>query len=220
MRQPKLFSYVVDHDHGFAPNPFGKFCTLVHCKFSHSGRKNVVEAAEPGDWILGTGGKSSDSSGNGTIIYLMRVDEKLPFPRYMRDRRFSGRLDHCDTGEGNKFALASTHFFYFGQNAVSVRCLPELFQRAGLEKRGPGFRSDLTFDLLQQFIQWFEGTFENGIHGDPCSPLSKADIEAIHRRSIPGAGSLCRRPSSTRIEHVKPREVCISEGSLCRVLDI
>ena len=26
---PKLFSYVVDHDLGFAPNPFGGFCTLA-----------------------------------------------------------------------------------------------------------------------------------------------------------------------------------------------
>lgn len=56
---PTLFSYVVDHDHGFAPNPYGGYCTLVHCKFGgERGRQNIVEMAKVGDWIVGTGGRS------------------------------------------------------------------------------------------------------------------------------------------------------------------
>ena len=51
-----LFSYVVDRDLGFAPNPYGGFCTLAHCKFSISGKKKIVELAKIGDWIAGTGG--------------------------------------------------------------------------------------------------------------------------------------------------------------------
>ena len=41
----KLFSYVVDHDYGFAPNPFGGFCTLAKCKYGTT-KRNIVELAE------------------------------------------------------------------------------------------------------------------------------------------------------------------------------
>ena len=54
-----LFSYVVDHDLGFAPNPLDGFCTLVHCKFGGAGGPvNIVELAEEQDWVLGSGGQS------------------------------------------------------------------------------------------------------------------------------------------------------------------
>jgi hypothetical protein len=52
----KLFSYVVDHDNGFAPNPFGGLCTLAKCKYGTPAKRNVVELANEGDWVIGTGG--------------------------------------------------------------------------------------------------------------------------------------------------------------------
>lgn len=59
MNTSKLYSYVVDHNHGFAPNLFGMYCTLVHCKFAKPrGKRNLVEIANVGDWVLGTGGKA------------------------------------------------------------------------------------------------------------------------------------------------------------------
>jgi len=216
MNTPKLYSYVVDHDHGFAPNPSGKYCTLVHCKFAKRGAKgNVVEMANVGDWILGTGGQSSDSAGNGCIIYLMRVDEKLDFGRYLRDTRFAGRLDHSDESQGNKFALVSRHFFYLGREAVGVSQLPHSLRGVGLEKRGPGFRSDLPSPLVQELVRWFEMTFEPGRHGEPCSPLSRAHIEAIRQRSIPGAGSLCTPSQPSRqAECIRPRKASVC-GKVC-----
>ena len=78
----KLFSYVVDHDLGFAPNPYGGFCTLAHCKFSSSGRKNIVELAKVGDWIAGTAGVGPLNAGHGKLIYAsvsrisLRVTQK------------------------------------------------------------------------------------------------------------------------------------------------
>jgi len=64
-RMPRLYSYVVDHDLGFAPNPFGGCCTLAKCKYG-SKRRNIVEMAETGDWIAGTGGADlSKSAGHG-----------------------------------------------------------------------------------------------------------------------------------------------------------
>ena len=71
--RPRLFSYVVDHDYGFAPNPFGGICTLAKCKYG-SKKRNIVEMAERRDWIAGTGGADlSKSAGHGKLIYAMRV---------------------------------------------------------------------------------------------------------------------------------------------------
>jgi hypothetical protein len=166
----KLYSYVVDHDHGYAPNPYNGICTLVHCKFRNSsGRRNIVALANVGDWVLGSGGSSSESSGNGTILYLMRIDEKLPFDEFIADPRFTGREDHADWGHGNQFALVSRHFFYFGKNAISVHELPKTIPITRLTKKGPGFRKDLPEQALLKIIQWFEKTFEIGMHGEPCT---------------------------------------------------
>ena len=53
-----LYSYVVEHDTGYAPNPDSGVCSLCRCKFRESpvSRRNIVELAKKGDWIVGTGG--------------------------------------------------------------------------------------------------------------------------------------------------------------------
>ena len=56
---PRLYSYVVDHDHVFAPCPFDGFCTLAKCKYGTK-KRNIVEMAEVGDWIGGTGGVKAE----------------------------------------------------------------------------------------------------------------------------------------------------------------
>lgn len=122
-REPKLFSYVVDHDLGFAPNPEGDYCTLVHCKFEGtSGRRNIVELASKGDWVIGTGGLGKDSAGHGRIIYLMRVSRKLSFKRYLSQPRFQGRRDCKDFGGGQQvrsclkavFLLRKERYNFYG----------------------------------------------------------------------------------------------------------
>ena len=86
----KLYSYVVRFDLGFAPNPFGGLCTLAKCKIGNK-QRNIVEMVEVGDWIVGTGGADPrTSSGNGTLIYAMRVDKKIPL-RIDRTSLFQGR---------------------------------------------------------------------------------------------------------------------------------
>ena len=45
----RLYSYVLDHDYGFAPNPFYDVCTLATCKPS------IRERAAIGDYVVGTG---------------------------------------------------------------------------------------------------------------------------------------------------------------------
>ena len=77
----RLFSYVVVRDYGFAPNPFGGFCTLATCK------PLLRKQAQCGDWVMGTG--SVGAGLKGRLIYAMRVDEKLTFDEYWNEPRFS-----------------------------------------------------------------------------------------------------------------------------------
>ncbi len=76
----RLHSYVVKIDDGFAPNPFYGFCTLATCKPS------IRRHAQIGDWIIGTGSKQKLR--HGTLVYAMRVTEKMSYDSYWRDPRF------------------------------------------------------------------------------------------------------------------------------------
>lgn len=167
---PKLFSYVVEHDYGRAPCAVGRYCTLAKCKYGSEGYKNVVELAEVGDWIAGTGGvRKAVSAGHGKLIYAMRVDEKLPLAAYCDDRRFRNRPDTThDLPKRGRFALISRHFFYFGRNAIEISEIPSQHLDRPFEKRGPGFRSDFSLDFINDFAAWLERTFRVGVHGSPC----------------------------------------------------
>ena len=79
-----LYSYVVVHDAGFAPNPFGDFCTLATCK------PKIRLRAQVGDWIVGAG--SARNVGSGKLLYAMRVAEILPLEKYARDARFGDKV--------------------------------------------------------------------------------------------------------------------------------
>lgn len=167
---PRLFSYVVDHDYGFAPNPFGGFCTLAKCKYGTK-RRNIVEIAEVGDWIVGTGGVDlKKSAGHGKIIYAMRVDRKISLAEYCRTQK-GRRIDaKHDVTVAGRYALISRHFFYFGRNAIDISEMPRCLRRRRLEKRGPGYRRHFSTEYIEDFVEWIEGTFQKGRHGPPCKP--------------------------------------------------
>jgi hypothetical protein len=76
----RVHSYVIDHDLGFAPNPFHGVCTLAACK------PEIRRCAQIGDYIIGTGSRPSGRQGH--LIYWMRVDEILNFDQYWSDPRF------------------------------------------------------------------------------------------------------------------------------------
>ncbi|WP_070138137.1 Nmad2 family putative nucleotide modification protein [Crocinitomix algicola] len=84
----KIYSYVVHHDFGLAPNPFGKYCTLTVCKPKIRKSSNL----EIGDWIIGTGSKNiEDTTGFkclNRLIYAMKVSEKIPMEDYWNAPRF------------------------------------------------------------------------------------------------------------------------------------
>ena len=80
-----LHSYVVRYDSGFAPNPFYGYCTLATCK------PRIRAGAKVGDWILGSGSKSSAISQEGRLVYAMRVEEALTWDQYSADPRFRSK---------------------------------------------------------------------------------------------------------------------------------
>lgn len=169
-----VFSYVVEHDNGHAPNPYFGICTLCRCKFREKpegkramkGRRNIVELAAPGDWILGTGGNGKRSAGHGKLVYAMKVDEKLDRWGYFTDGRFeekkrakNGTYDKTrgdnlypidEFQKHEQFALVSWHFYYFGRNAIKI---PRRFSH--FEKKGPAFRK-IPPEEFGPFHEWLK----------------------------------------------------------------
>ena len=86
----KLYSYVVTHDTGFAPNPFWGYCTLATCK------PMIRKKAEIGDWVVGLSGKKHGYK----LIYAMEVTGTLSFDAYFNDRRFAKKKPDCNGKRG------------------------------------------------------------------------------------------------------------------------
>lgn len=80
---PRIYSYVIEHDLGFAPNPFFGACTLACCK------PKIRQFAREGDYVIGTGAAKPKLQGH--LCYWMRVDEILSFDDYWRDARFRSK---------------------------------------------------------------------------------------------------------------------------------
>lgn len=76
------FRYKIEHDWGFAPNPFHGTLTLATCKGDIRGCKEL----HIGDWIVGFGSKSMHNLGK--MIYAMRIDDILTFDQYYDDLRY------------------------------------------------------------------------------------------------------------------------------------
>jgi hypothetical protein len=74
--------YVVQHDKGFAPNPFYGVCTLACCK------PRIRKKAVVGDIIIGFGSAAKAVNLGGRVIYWMKVAEIITFDEYWSDERF------------------------------------------------------------------------------------------------------------------------------------
>ena len=73
----RLFAYKQTYDTGFAPNPFHGVCTLATCK------RYIRKHKQVGDWIAGftSNGLNGDKVGQERLIFLMQVEEEVPFER-------------------------------------------------------------------------------------------------------------------------------------------
>lgn len=137
----KLSAYIVKFDTGFAPNPFGAYCTLACCK------PTIRRNAEQGDIIIGTGSVRLPTAGR--LVFAMKVEDVVDYGAYWNGSKFAARkpssetaitrcgdnISHCENGkwwvapgaihnEGHqahdvsgKNALIATEFFYFGEAA-------------------------------------------------------------------------------------------------------
>jgi hypothetical protein len=179
-------------DSGFAPNPFGGYCTLACCK------PQIRKHANVGDWVVGNGSKST--VGNEKMAYAMSITEKLSFDEYAEDARFGYKIPSSGIGQERgdniyvkdrnggwkqraptyhtekqmdadlrgEYVFISNHFFYFGSNAVLV---PERFQ--GLMSTGRWYRHVFGPEVAD-FVEWLRATYTPGVHGKPFTIASHA----------------------------------------------
>jgi hypothetical protein len=185
--QPRIFSYVITHDTGFAPNPYGGFYSLAMCK------PRIRATARVGDWVLATG--SARAIGRGRLVCAARISEVVTLEDYGNLRRFAVKRPSA-TGEpwkrhgdniyfrnssgqwqqrrnihhkpsdqehdlSGKNVLISTEYWYFGGNAPA---LPRQLQH--LVKEGPGHKRAESQPEIDRLCRWLE-QLPQGINGDP-----------------------------------------------------
>jgi hypothetical protein len=190
-----VFSYVVEHDLGFAPNPFHGVCTLACCK------PHIRKGARLGDYVLGTGACKPELQGH--LIYWMRVDEILTFDEYWSDRRFRRKkpemsgTTHQRFGDniyhrGHDGAFCQVDSFHsnddgrpslgdikrdtgktdsllvsreFAYWGRSAIQLPREMQC--LVKKGPGYKRHFTAPQLELWFEWLKAHPERGYFAEP-----------------------------------------------------
>ena len=193
---PKLYSYIVARDYGFAPNPFYGFCTLATCK------PRIRKSAQRGDWVIGTGSKSK--SRQGYLVYAMRVTEAMSFEEYWLDFRFRRKRPNMYSSRKKAFGdniyyrddatyewrqLDSHHSYANGtQNDRNVRndtqanrvlvsddftywgdggpLLPG-FRGQSVCHRTQGHRCNFTKEVVEDFIAWVRSLNDEGYCGAP-----------------------------------------------------
>ena len=74
-------AYIVEHDIGFAPNPFFGVCTLATCKPEIRWHTSI------GEWVVGIG--SIADGIRGRMVFAMKVEEALTFEKYWNDEPLS-----------------------------------------------------------------------------------------------------------------------------------
>lgn len=184
-----LYSYVVRTDSGFAPNPFGGYCTFACCK------PQIRKHANIGDWIVGVGSRST--VGNEKMVYAMSIAEKLSFEEYAEDARFGYKIPapgairergdniyfkdatgswrqrpsyhrekQMERDLRGEYVLVSVLFFYFGAKAVAI---PQRFR--SMMSAGRWYRH-VTGSDVTDFVAWLRAAYLPGIYGKPFSIAS------------------------------------------------
>ena len=114
----KIYSYMIDHDFGLAPNPFGKYCTIAVCKPTIRKSKNL----NINDWIIGTGSKSLEKSSGFScvrkLIFAMKVSEIIDLNSYWHDPRFEYKKPIMN---GTLTTMFGDNFYYLDENANWVQ---------------------------------------------------------------------------------------------------
>lgn len=176
----KIYSYIVTHDSGFAPNPFWGYGTLATCK------PVIRRTARKSDWVVGTG--SVRNVGNDRLVYAMKVTEVMPLEDYWNDKRFEKKKP----GKGIRRRIGD-NIYYRDENGDMRQHFPSIhsysdrenleskerdlkgknvlisnsgnfyyFGRKALEipeslscliKKGPGHKLNFSQDVIDEFLQ-------------------------------------------------------------------
>ena len=201
MRQPRLYSYIVATDDGFAPNPFHGVCTLACCK----PKIRTRNGAQVGDYVVGLGAQDE----RWRIIYAMRITDKLTFDEYWRDSRFLAKrpkmpaggiesvgdnIYRWDSGRSEYRQARSLHSKSDGtENEEQKRhdtkgddhwvIISDDFIYWGgqspnappfhkdIIKRGPGHRCNFQPEVVKAFVKWFNSRRSRGLVGMPTNEL-------------------------------------------------
>lgn len=137
----KLCSYITISDSGFAPHPYGGFCTLAHCT-----PVNLRARLQPGNWIVSTTGKARGYR----LIYAMEITEVLTRTQYGNDPRFKG-VNKPRAPRDDKPAFVSEHFYYFGREAP---ILPSDLSRVVWWGRGCRYTTHPV--MIASFLKWLQ----------------------------------------------------------------
>lgn len=191
----KCYSYKVARDYGFAPNPFGGYCTLATCK------PDIRKYSGVGDWVIGTGTKKYRL--HGRLIFAMRISDKISFGEYWHDPRFqykkplmNGSLKqtygdniyHYDEGLKKWMQVDSHHSYHNGltnfynlrrdtkSDAVLISTEFYYFGKNHIQIP-PSWINSACIEkqgykkvnpiIAEKLIDWLETNFEQGYHGDP-----------------------------------------------------
>lgn len=193
----RLHSYIVEHDMGFAPNPFHGICTLAACK------PRIRKYAKLNEYVIGTGTKKRGLQGR--LVYVMRISEISTFDKYWSDRRFARKkaipngslvqrygdnIYHRDSKTG---CWIQEHSFHSRENgildpdnlAVDTETTdqvligdwfiywgsdaPPIPERfSHFLMKGVGNRYIDDDEQILDFLKWATSKGDPGVRGDPC----------------------------------------------------
>lgn len=201
-----IYSYVIPHDYGFAPNPYGGFLTLATCK------PKIRKSAATGDFLVGTG--SVSTVGNDRLVYAAEISDVVPLqdygrlPKYglkrpsemephwrrhgdniyfIKDGEWSQRrnnyhdIDRLEHDVAGINVLVCDRFWYFGESAIPI---PDDHQC--VVKKGPGHKKITDQSVVVPFIGWLASL--------PCGNHSQSHDtpeEQIKRRCTGEAANAC-----------------------------
>lgn len=206
-RPPRVFTYILAVDSGYAPNPFHRWLTLACCK------PRIRKRAAVGDWIVGI----TPAWHGHKLAYAMRVDDVLPFERYWRDPRFRRKRprwtdeisvervgDNCyePMGDGEFRQRRCCHSHADGRehegtmtrdlsgvNALVSRhfcyfgaTAIELPDDLAFAIPGRGHRVRFDEDRRRALLAWLT-RLPRGVHGDPSRFVKAGQSTGRHRRA-------------------------------------
>ena len=167
---PNLFSYIICHDVGAAPNAENNLLSLAICK------PQIRQHASVGDYLIAfSGSQLLPGTQEKRIIFVAQITEKITMNQYAT--KYPTRTDSiytpCGTLKNNpyhnkgnvqtdlsgKFVLLSTNFIYFGKKHISV---PQ--QLANIIP-GRGYQKDKNAPFIssvQDFMEIWKTTYGFG----------------------------------------------------------